>query len=139
LIADNDSISAKELARRLDVRPPSLSRIIERLEQQGSVVRTRDEADSRVWHISITEQGKDEIGRYREEPDTVTQAIQNNLTEEEIVAFNELAQKLSDGLVELTEQQSESLKHERPGRLERKRHHGETERPIARRRNPDKR
>ncbi|MCA9634686.1 MAG: MarR family transcriptional regulator [Myxococcales bacterium] len=42
-----------ELARRLGVRPPTVSAAVARLERGGIVARVRDPDDPRAWRVSI--------------------------------------------------------------------------------------
>ena len=43
------------LADMLEVEPITLSRIVDRLEQNGLVERVRDPADRRAWRLQLTE------------------------------------------------------------------------------------
>jgi MarR family transcriptional regulator for hemolysin len=43
-----------ELADMLDIEPITLCRIIDRLEENGLVERTRDPADRRAWRLELT-------------------------------------------------------------------------------------
>jgi len=48
-----------ELARHLDVREPTVTATVDRLEREGLVRRSRDEHDGRVVRVSITPAGVD--------------------------------------------------------------------------------
>lgn len=43
-----DSMSQKELAKRLNVTPPSITSMIKKMEQEGYITRKADEQDQRV-------------------------------------------------------------------------------------------
>src|SRR5690349_3740419 len=43
------------LADMLEVEPITLSRIVDRLEENGLVERVRDPADRRAWRLQLTE------------------------------------------------------------------------------------
>jgi len=47
-----------DLAAREHVSAPTVTRIVEKLQQQGLVVRTTSAHDGRVTHASVTEQGR---------------------------------------------------------------------------------
>ena len=47
-----------ELAHDLDVRPATVSRMIDRMEQAGLVQRCKDMQDQRVSRVHLTEQGQ---------------------------------------------------------------------------------
>ncbi|MCL2632247.1 MAG: MarR family transcriptional regulator [Coriobacteriia bacterium] len=102
ILQNESGLSARELAERIDIRPPSLTKILDRLEERGQIERVRDSEDSRVWRISLTEQGRSEMQRLREDSSAeLSQAIENSLTKDEQNTFSELCDKLSAALSEL--------------------------------------
>ncbi|MGH2748881.1 MAG: MarR family winged helix-turn-helix transcriptional regulator [Actinomycetota bacterium] len=63
------SVSLKELAELERVQPPTLTKIIARLEEAGLVRRDADSEDRRVSHVSLTPEGKQFIQRARTRKD----------------------------------------------------------------------
>jgi len=59
-------ISLGELANTEQVRPPTMTRIVNALEEQGLVVKTRDAADRRNVYLSATMKGKKLLIKSRE-------------------------------------------------------------------------
>lgn len=57
ILADAGDRKAGELARLLGIKAPATSSLIESLEQEGLVERSRDAHDRRVAIISITDEG----------------------------------------------------------------------------------
>ena len=55
-----------ELADMLDVEPITLCRIIDRLEENGLVERTRDPADRRAWRLHVTARAQPLVEKLRE-------------------------------------------------------------------------
>ena len=53
-----DGCSQKELARRLGVRPPTVTVSIQRLEKSGLLIRRQDEKDQRVSRIYLSDEGR---------------------------------------------------------------------------------
>lgn len=51
-------LSVKELSRRLQLDPGTLSPLLKRLESQGLLRRARDTADERLLSVSLTAEGK---------------------------------------------------------------------------------
>lgn len=49
------------LAQKLGVRPPTITKTINRLQSQGFVERRSSEADSRQAHVFLTDTGRDAI------------------------------------------------------------------------------
>lgn len=57
LIAQHGSLSSGEIARSLGVRPPTVTKSIARLQEQGFVERTRGDDDGRIVRVSLTKAG----------------------------------------------------------------------------------
>jgi len=51
------SVGMSELGTLLHVEKSNLSNLVDRLEQRGLVVRTRDPNDRRATHVALTDQG----------------------------------------------------------------------------------
>ena len=60
-LAETDGLTPGSLALRLGVRPPTITKTINRLQGQGFVERRASENDSRQAHIWLTETGSDAI------------------------------------------------------------------------------
>jgi DNA-binding MarR family transcriptional regulator len=55
---DEEGLTQSELARRLEVEPPTVTKVLERLERSGLVHRRRDERDARVSRVFLTAAGR---------------------------------------------------------------------------------
>jgi DNA-binding MarR family transcriptional regulator len=60
-LAETDGQTPGALAQRLGVRPPTITKTINRLQTQGFVERRASEADSRQAHIFLSAAGNDAI------------------------------------------------------------------------------
>lgn len=58
MVHKNDGLSQSEMAKRLDIKPPTVNVSIQRLEKSGIVYRKRDEKDQRIMRVYLTERGK---------------------------------------------------------------------------------
>lgn len=58
IIKDNENISQSELAKIVNIRPQSLSEIVNKLVADGSVIKNVSAADKRVTELTLTEEGK---------------------------------------------------------------------------------
>ena len=94
MIMENDGIRATELARLADIRPASVTQVVNRLEQQGYVVRKKDDADSRAKRIYITDQTREHIEAHTKEKQVRNERMRSCLTEEESDAFLATCEKL---------------------------------------------
>ena len=91
-------MATRELAEVLDVRPSSLNEMLSRLEQDGMVVRRRDQQDQRVFLVQLTARGGECLkalrAALREKEDWLSEIL-NREEAEQLLA---LCRKLSDGL-----------------------------------------
>lgn len=89
-LSEGDGISQDALAQRMYVDISFITRILQRLEQDGLVIRTRDERDARVNLVWLTPAGQ----ALREKIDAVrAEALQKalqNLNEEEVQELKRL-------------------------------------------------
>ena len=58
---DDDGQTPGQLASRLGVRPPTITKTINRLQAQGFLEKRASEIDARQAHIYLTETGRDAI------------------------------------------------------------------------------
>lgn len=57
LVQANPDVSARQLARALAMAPPNITVCLDKLEQQGLLVRARSTADARVQQLRVTRAG----------------------------------------------------------------------------------
>lgn len=57
-LVETDSMDAGQLARRVTLRMPSLSRILRDLDQRGIIAKSKSEADRRLINVTLTEEGR---------------------------------------------------------------------------------
>ena len=63
ILKRNPEITQKELSALIDIRSQSLGELLVRLERDGCIIRIPSEADKRVLHITLTEQGMKAAGQ----------------------------------------------------------------------------
>lgn len=93
-VQQNNGIRTKELAEQAGVRPASISEALNRLENDGYVIRVKDASDSRVKRVYITDKTREQL----EERTKIKQAENDRLlaclTEEEATVFLTACDKL---------------------------------------------
>jgi DNA-binding MarR family transcriptional regulator len=65
-----DGIPQSELIARLGVEPPTITKMLQRMERSGALRRERGPAGARVWLVFLTERGRSlerPVGEIREE------------------------------------------------------------------------
>jgi len=60
-LAQDDGQTPSQLALRLGVRPPTVTKTINRLQSQGFLAKLPSTEDARQAHVSLTETGRDAI------------------------------------------------------------------------------
>ncbi len=79
-----DGLSQRELAARLSIESPTLVRHLDRLEDEGLVVRRRDDQDRRVVRIGLTAAGHRRFAELREVATSLDAQLRALLDHDEI-------------------------------------------------------
>lgn len=95
LINAHNGVSARELAELMDIRPSSLTEMLNRMEEDGLVRRYRDEDDQRIVSVRIEKRGTEQLEESRSRK---ADTFADILNADEVVRLVELCEKLSDGL-----------------------------------------
>lgn len=66
LLTFEDGLTQREIARKLNIRPPTVTVTIRRLEKSGLLCRKMDERDRRASRISLTEMGREKSVEIKE-------------------------------------------------------------------------
>lgn len=82
-LCDSGEMSQTALADMLDIRPQSLSELIAKTENEGLVTRRRDKSDRRRTLVSLTDEGRKSVMRFREENRKVSAEFLSSLNENE--------------------------------------------------------
>lgn len=56
---DNEQLSAKDIEQRLDFDKSYMSRILKNLSEMGYISKDQSSEDKRLFHLSLTEEGKE--------------------------------------------------------------------------------
>jgi DNA-binding MarR family transcriptional regulator len=78
-----DGLKGGELAARLRVEPPTVTRMLQRLEGCGLVERRKDTGDARSFRVRLTEKGRALEGPVRERWGQVEERAFRGMSEEE--------------------------------------------------------
>ncbi|MDR0862021.1 MAG: MarR family transcriptional regulator [Oscillospiraceae bacterium] len=89
-------LSQRELLEKLGVRAGSLSEMLGKLESAGYITRTKDENDSRVVIITITEEGKAFAAQHGNRRTEVADTMFSALNDEEKATLIGLLEKLHE-------------------------------------------
>ena len=98
----HSGVSSRDLCELLDLRPSSLSEILTRSESEGWIVRTPDEEDRRMQHVSLSGQGREAVERIRAVRKADAEKKTSCFTPEEKAQFCVLCRRLSAHLESLS-------------------------------------
>lgn len=86
LLLDSDQMKPSDLLRHLSTTPAAITTLLDRMERNELIARTRDDNDRRIVWITVSDKGMSEAERGK--------AIRNRLIEESLDRISEYNQKL---------------------------------------------
>jgi DNA-binding MarR family transcriptional regulator len=89
-----------ELAATEQVRPPTMTRIVQALEAEGHVRRERDRHDARVWRLRATARGRRVMRQGRERRVANLAVLLGTLTRSELETVHEAAELVEKALAQ---------------------------------------
>ncbi|OTO73249.1 MULTISPECIES: MarR family winged helix-turn-helix transcriptional regulator [unclassified Enterococcus] len=98
ILAEEDGVTSGVLAEILDMRPSSVTEILNKLESRGEIKRQEDENDKRIKRIYITEVGRKKASLNK--PKERSEEFFAGLTEDEQQTLDQLLNKVIDGWTE---------------------------------------
>ena len=92
------SVSQKELAKQLNVTPPSITSMIKKMENDGYITRKVDPKDQRVMRLTLTEKGESLIEYVLKTADEMDKKVFGGMSAEEKMLFRRLLMQIIDNL-----------------------------------------
>lgn len=102
-LKDHDGASQTDIVRGCHIEAPTLTSILNRMEQVGLVERRMLNNNHRSLHIFMTEEGKKYQKRIEHEFEKIEQIAFQNFSEEEIYIFMSSLEKIYSNLMERRE------------------------------------
>ncbi len=102
IIGSFPNISSGELSRVLHVHPSTLTGVLQRLESQGFIMRTRDQADGRRALFALTRTGEKHAGPSEFSVEGAVKKLLKKAPAAEVDAAQRLILQLADELLEGT-------------------------------------
>lgn len=99
----DDGMSLRDLADRLTVRPPTITKTVARLAGQDLVEKRASGTDARQSHAFLTEKGRALVAEVRETQRAVERNALRGLSEKERKTLRKLLQRVERNLVPETE------------------------------------
>ncbi len=99
-LQNSEVLSQKELARRLNVTPPSITSAIQKMEKTGFIKRKPDESDQRVMRLGLTEKGAGCIDHVKRVAEQMDQLMFQGISLEEKLLFRRILMQIFQNLEE---------------------------------------
>jgi len=97
-LEEQPGLSHSELAARLGVRPATVSKMLDRMEKSGFIMRQPDPTDQRVSRVYLTEQGVAVQGRMVSLFNTMARDISQGFTPQDVAQLHDLLMRVADNL-----------------------------------------
>lgn len=95
-----DNLPIVELSRRTALAKTTLTSMLDRMESNGFLIRSYNKADRRQTRILLTEKAKSLNIKYENVTNLMIQLFYKNFTEDEIITFEHLLERILDNLHE---------------------------------------
>lgn len=99
----DSGMAVSDLANKLSVSCPAISRSIGPMVKDGLVERLTDPEDKRSTYIIITNKGQGEYETIKDQAHQLIEDVLNKYNQEDLDAFLKLGQCLADDLLELSD------------------------------------
>lgn len=93
-INEYDHISQRELAKLMCVKDSSIGRLIDRLERDGIVRRTRSLEDRRVITLSLTKDGQNQFDKLLPLGQAFNDQLIKGISEEDLETFENVLKRM---------------------------------------------
>ena len=93
-----DGLTQSQMVERMCVQPPTVSKMIDRMEKAGLVERRPDSGDSRISRVYLTEQGQRSQREVRDIWTNIEQQITEGLSVEERIVLRRLLLQVYENL-----------------------------------------
>lgn len=104
-LAEDDGQSLKELTKKLEIKPATVTVMVQRMEKSGLVVKKPDEKDQRVSRIFITAKGHDICKKIEKIIEQMERECFEGFTVEEKIIFRRLLLQMRNNIEEKMKQE----------------------------------
>ena len=99
-IMHHEGAKQSEIAKHMNFSAPTISITVQKLEENGLIVRKADENDQRQFRIFLTDKGKDMTEKIRNTFTKCENVLAKNFTQEELIMIRSLLKKMYKNISE---------------------------------------
>jgi len=100
LLNKDDGLTKKEISQRFEIAAPTVTKMVERLENNNFLYTKKDENDKRITRVYISDKGKLIIEEVMGSRIHAADIYFKDLSEEEVEAFNVILKKIRNNISE---------------------------------------
>lgn len=109
-LADNSGISQRQLGETADKTPANMTRILDRMEAKGLVVRREDPGDRRSSLVFLTDKGAALVEEVFGEFNSYSARVISGIDEEDQRLAREVLLKMGDNISKMAEEAAKNIK-----------------------------
>lgn len=98
VLFDHGTISQIQLSRILNIKPASVSTVLQSMKKEELITRTPDPSDDRIMLTSLTEKGKLQAETVVKTWDSIEKSVKDLYTDEEFKQLRYLCSKILNNL-----------------------------------------
>jgi DNA-binding MarR family transcriptional regulator len=103
LLAEHETLSPSQIAKHIGVRPPTITKSIGRLIEQGFVTKSTGYSDGRQVQVELTEAGRDILKKVRKAAKKAEKQALKGFSSSQLKQFESALTQLSNNLIERDE------------------------------------
>lgn len=102
MLNKSGGLSQREMAKFMNVTPPSITNTIQKMEKMDYIRRSPDEKDQRIMRLSLTERGEACLKNIKTVAAEMDEQIFSGLSQEEKLLMRRLLLQMRDNLMEIS-------------------------------------
>ncbi|WP_371362024.1 Transcriptional regulator SlyA [Sporomusa rhizae] len=87
-------LSQTDLADKMDIKDSTVVRLVDRMEKEHFLIRTKDTQDRRITYLSLSEQGHTRIEELLPEGEAMSRIFSQGISDEEFAVFKTVLDKM---------------------------------------------
>jgi DNA-binding MarR family transcriptional regulator len=97
-LTDKDSLTQSEIAEALSVQGATVTNMLQRMEESGLVIRSRDKSDNRLVRVSLTDLGRAKQAAIHQRFEELEAVVFAGMSEENRALLRQLLHQLLDNM-----------------------------------------
>lgn len=95
----NQNTNQKELALKMNIKDSSVTRLLDRLERDGLVIREKNPNDRRVTNVVLTEKGKEMREKMLPEGEKFSNMLLDGIDADELQVFEKVLSTMVNNII----------------------------------------